>query len=396
VFERGWLSSNNILLRPPEGCGPSDAAVLIDSGHSAHAEQTLALHGITRCRAGRWGPVGEHAPAFGPLRRQCRCCRHHGTHRTTCGAGQPARRPCSAGIAEALSYAATGQRCDRLLVPTSPLWAGETMHTWAGQRWVSLAAPGPRPARPDALARRRRGAGRRRCAVGERLRRGVSGAGRVWAPSTTWPQVLDLIETLPVRWVIPGHGAAFTDVAGALQRARRRLAAHRADAAAACPARRQGAGQVPPDGGAASRMLQTLLDLGRGHPAAAQLPGPRRGARLAEGVCRAPAAGTARRLAPCGARVRSSWTLEALRPGPNPAHHKPAQRRPPPCPGRWPCGHRAPGPAAPPAAPPRCPPRHDRSGAPRARRPGRAATGLWRGLRRSPPAPGRAGRGSMK
>jgi glyoxylase-like metal-dependent hydrolase (beta-lactamase superfamily II) len=41
-------------------------------------------------------------------------------------------------------------------------------------------------------------------------------------------RVLDLIETLPVRCVIPGHGAPFTDVAGALQRARSRLAGFRA------------------------------------------------------------------------------------------------------------------------------------------------------------------------
>jgi hypothetical protein len=43
--------------------------------------------------------------------------------------------------------------------------------------------------------------------------------------------VLDLIETLPVQCVIPGHGAPFTDVAGALQRARARLQAMRADPA---------------------------------------------------------------------------------------------------------------------------------------------------------------------
>ena len=43
--------------------------------------------------------------------------------------------------------------------------------------------------------------------------------------------VLDLIEALPVRCVIPGHGAPFTDVAGALQRARSRLAGFRADPA---------------------------------------------------------------------------------------------------------------------------------------------------------------------
>jgi glyoxylase-like metal-dependent hydrolase (beta-lactamase superfamily II) len=43
--------------------------------------------------------------------------------------------------------------------------------------------------------------------------------------------VLDLIESLPVRVVIPGHGAPFDDVADALGRARSRLAAFRADPA---------------------------------------------------------------------------------------------------------------------------------------------------------------------
>jgi glyoxylase-like metal-dependent hydrolase (beta-lactamase superfamily II) len=39
VFERGWLSSNNILLHGSDGEG----ATLIDSGYVSHAEQTLAL-----------------------------------------------------------------------------------------------------------------------------------------------------------------------------------------------------------------------------------------------------------------------------------------------------------------------------------------------------------------
>ena len=37
VLERGWLSSNNVLIRDTGGCA------LIDSGYHTHAEQTLAL-----------------------------------------------------------------------------------------------------------------------------------------------------------------------------------------------------------------------------------------------------------------------------------------------------------------------------------------------------------------
>jgi glyoxylase-like metal-dependent hydrolase (beta-lactamase superfamily II) len=44
-------------------------------------------------------------------------------------------------------------------------------------------------------------------------------------------RVLDLIASLGARWVIPGHGAAFDDVSGALQRARRRLDSFRGDPA---------------------------------------------------------------------------------------------------------------------------------------------------------------------
>jgi glyoxylase-like metal-dependent hydrolase (beta-lactamase superfamily II) len=43
--------------------------------------------------------------------------------------------------------------------------------------------------------------------------------------------VLDRIAALPVRVVVPGHGAPFSDVAGALQRARQRLAGFRSDPA---------------------------------------------------------------------------------------------------------------------------------------------------------------------
>ena len=37
MLERGWLSSNNVLLDGDDG------ATLIDSGHCVHAEQTVAL-----------------------------------------------------------------------------------------------------------------------------------------------------------------------------------------------------------------------------------------------------------------------------------------------------------------------------------------------------------------
>ena len=39
VFERGWLSSNNVLFAG----SPDHPATLVDSGYSSHARQTLAF-----------------------------------------------------------------------------------------------------------------------------------------------------------------------------------------------------------------------------------------------------------------------------------------------------------------------------------------------------------------
>ena len=63
VFERGWLSANNILFH---GAGRT---ALVDSGYCTHADQTVAL-----VAPGLGGPSArpavEHPPAQRPLRRQ--------------------------------------------------------------------------------------------------------------------------------------------------------------------------------------------------------------------------------------------------------------------------------------------------------------------------------------
>ena len=49
VFERGWLSSNNILIQGPDHCA------LIDSGYCTHAPQTVALvHAALHTRPLDW------------------------------------------------------------------------------------------------------------------------------------------------------------------------------------------------------------------------------------------------------------------------------------------------------------------------------------------------------
>jgi len=218
VLERGWLSSNNVLLHG----GPDEGALLIDSGHCLHAAQTLAL--VTQALAGV------------PL---ARIVNTH-LHSDHCGGNASLQRALGAEITvpraswrtvqawdeDALSYRATGQRCERFGAQSS-LAPGEALQV-GGRRWQALAAPGHDPqslmlfddrdgvlVSADALWENGFGV------VFPELD-GVDAFDEVAA-------VLDLIERLPVRVVLPGHGTPFDDVAGALSRARSRLAGFRAD-----------------------------------------------------------------------------------------------------------------------------------------------------------------------
>jgi glyoxylase-like metal-dependent hydrolase (beta-lactamase superfamily II) len=218
VFERGWLSSNNVLFT-----GPGDTA-LIDSGYLIHAAQTLAL--VERALDGR------------PL---ARLINTH-LHSDHCGgnAALQARYGCRTSIPsaeadkvrrwdeDALSYKATGQQCarfgfDATLAPGDMLDLG-------GLQWQALGAPGHDPhslifycadegilISADALWQNGFGV------IFPELE-GESGFAEARA-------TLALIDTLDVRLVIPGHGAPFTDVKPALARALSRLDYLQADPA---------------------------------------------------------------------------------------------------------------------------------------------------------------------
>lgn len=215
VLERGWLSSNNIVLHG----APGEGATLVDSGHLVHAEQTLALL--------------DHALQGEPL---ARLINTH-LHSDHCGGNATLQRahgvpvwipPGDAAAVrawdeDALSYRATGQLCERFHVDTV-LQPGQVLAV-NGRHWQVLAAPGHDPhaimlfdaahgvlISADALWENGFGV------VFPELD-GVAAFDEVGA-------TLDLIAALPVQLVIPGHGAPFTDVAGALARARRRLAGH--------------------------------------------------------------------------------------------------------------------------------------------------------------------------
>jgi glyoxylase-like metal-dependent hydrolase (beta-lactamase superfamily II) len=221
VFERGWLSSNNILLHGAD----SQHATLIDTGYVAHAGQTLALvrHGLR------------------PGQTLARIVNTH-LHSDHCGGNAALARAFGARIVippgdadavaqwddDRLTYRLTGQRCERFAFDAL-LQPGESFIVGT-RTWQAHAAPGHDPhslllfdaadgvlISADALWENGFGV------VFPELD-GVDAFEQVAA-------TLALIESLGPRLVIPGHGAPFADVAGALQRARSRLAAFRAEPA---------------------------------------------------------------------------------------------------------------------------------------------------------------------
>ncbi|MBA4178917.1 MAG: MBL fold metallo-hydrolase [Leptothrix sp. (in: Bacteria)] len=217
VFQRGWLSSNNVLLH-----GDGAGAVLVDAGHVLHAGQTVALvrHAL------RGEPLAgvvnthlhsDHCGGNATLQRAFGCT-------LTIPPGQWAA--VQRWDEHALSYAPTGQRCERFTADAA-LHPGEVLRV-GRQQWQALAAPGHDP-HSLVLFDAEQGVVITADALWER------GFGVVFPELEgeqafdEVAQALDLIESLDARWAIPGHGAPFGDIPGALQLARQRLAAFRAD-----------------------------------------------------------------------------------------------------------------------------------------------------------------------
>jgi glyoxylase-like metal-dependent hydrolase (beta-lactamase superfamily II) len=211
VLERGWLSSNNVVLFDEDG-----AATLVDTGYVAHAEQTLAL--VRHVLGGR------------PL---ARIVNTH-LHSDHCGGNALLKRCFGATIRippghaeavarwdeQALTFAATGQRCERfvhdgLVEPGSTLRMG-------GLDWQVYAAPGHDPhavvlwTPDDAILMSADALWQNGFGVIFPELEGESGFAEQRG-------LLDLIAGLSPRIVIPGHGSPFTDVQAALQRAHARL-----------------------------------------------------------------------------------------------------------------------------------------------------------------------------
>jgi glyoxylase-like metal-dependent hydrolase (beta-lactamase superfamily II) len=203
VFERGWLSSNNILFAGRDG------SALVDSGYATHAPQTVAL--MAHALQGR--PLdrlinthlhSDHCGGNAALQRAYRC-------RTTIPASEADK--VRAWNEDELTYAATGQQCERFAFDDT-LAPGDVM-TLGDMAWQVLGAPGHDPhslifycaderilISADALWENGFGV------VFPELE-GESGFAEVRA-------TLELIASLDVKLVIPGHGAPFADVGKAL------------------------------------------------------------------------------------------------------------------------------------------------------------------------------------
>ncbi|WP_233827959.1 MBL fold metallo-hydrolase [Paraburkholderia sp. ZP32-5] len=222
VFERGWLSSNNVLL-VDDAC-----AALVDTGYATHAAQTVALV--------------HNALTSAPNTRPLDLIVNTHLHSDHCGGNAllQATWPCHtlipASEADAvrdwnearLTFRATGQHCERF--GFTGTIAPDTQLRLGALDWQVLGAPGHDPhslmlycadervlISADALWENGFGV------IFPELE-GESGFAEQQA-------VLDTIAALDVRIVIPGHGAPFTNVELALERALSRVAWLRADPA---------------------------------------------------------------------------------------------------------------------------------------------------------------------
>ena len=213
IFERGWLSANNIFLYS------DDDVSLVDSGYCTHQQMTVGLvsnalkaHGLS----GLNKTVNTHL---------------HSDH---CGgnAALSEQFHCDIWIPEAdalavqswdvdlLSFQQLGQDCPRfihqhLLVPGQEIVLGPYL-------WQILAAPGH---------------DNHSVMLYQEQHQILISADALWEEGfgvifpELWgeggfeevAQTLELIEGLPVALVIPGHGKPFTDIKKSIDIARSRL-----------------------------------------------------------------------------------------------------------------------------------------------------------------------------
>ena len=217
VFQRGWLSSNNILFTG------RDRTALVDSGYMTHQDQTLALvqHALGDRPLDLLANTHLHSDhCGGNFRLQA----HYPSLQTF--VPQTQIEAVQAWRVDELSYAATGQSCERFacsggLVNGQEIVLGDHV-------WQVHAAPGHDP---DSLV------------LFQADYRCLISADALWEQGfgVVFPELeghaafqevrqsLDLIESLNPRLVIPGHGAVFSDIKKSLEFAHSRLRAFESD-----------------------------------------------------------------------------------------------------------------------------------------------------------------------
>jgi glyoxylase-like metal-dependent hydrolase (beta-lactamase superfamily II) len=211
VFERGWLSSNNVLFTDGE------QSLLVDSGYCTHSAQTLQLV--------------EHALGSRTLDRLV----NTHLHSDHCGgnAALQARYPgletlIPPGQADAvdawdpvaLTYQPTGQSCARFTY--SDVIAPGCEMAFGSRMWQAHAASGHDP---------------HSLVFFEPISQTLISADALWENGfgVVFPELegqdafndvaatLDLIEKLRPKTVIPGHGAVFSYSGHVIARSRARL-----------------------------------------------------------------------------------------------------------------------------------------------------------------------------
>ena len=213
IFERGWLSANNIFLFSDH------KAALVDTGYCTHQYLTVELVKNALLQQGL------------PTLNQIVNTHLHSDH---CGGNAALSKIYHPEIfipgAEAsavqawnedlLSYRNLGQECPRF-VHTHVLIPGKEI-VLGLYPWKILAAPGHDPYSVMLYQ-----ADHRILISADALWEDGFGVifPELWGESgfEEVAQTLDLIESLPIALVIPGHGKSFTDVATALKVARSRL-----------------------------------------------------------------------------------------------------------------------------------------------------------------------------
>ncbi len=211
VLERGWVSSNNVVLFDAD-----HSATLIDTGYVTHSEQTLqlvrhALDGRQLKRIINTHLHSDHCGGNALLSRELSA-----TITIPPGHAEAVRRWDDA----ALGFSACGQACDRFNFD-AVVRPGEHL-VMGGSDWQAVASPGHDPHSIVLW-----NAGDRTLISADAL--WENGFGAIFpevegdSGFTEQRAILELISEINPRLVVPGHGAPFTEIDKALSRAFARL-----------------------------------------------------------------------------------------------------------------------------------------------------------------------------